>query len=190
MRKRIIDPLLWLNGEISKISDKAKLLYIGLWTIADDYGVLENDPLKIRAQIFPYNHNLKIERYLGELLKIDKITPYEVEGKKYLFIKNFLKYQWLSHPSSDYPKTPEITGEIQKLLAKRKERKGIEIEEKDSSFKKLKPYFRGNEMRKVDDKWWVLPKDGSAWLEFAGKETDIEWLLKPIAEERYKKPPT
>jgi len=42
-----------------------------------------------------------------------------------------------------------------------------------SSFKK--PYFRGQEMRKKQNKWWVLPSDGSDWLEFVGTEKDIEW---------------
>ena len=42
-----------------------------------------------------------------------------------------------------------------------------------SSFKK--PFFRGEEMRKSRGKWWVLPKDGSPWLEFVGDETAIEY---------------
>ena len=44
-----------------------------------------------------------------------------------------------------------------------------------SSSKKLKPYFRGKEMRKAQGKWWVLPKDGGQWLEFAGEEKNINW---------------
>lgn len=45
-----------------------------------------------------------------------------------------------------------------------------------SSFKKLKPFFRGDEMRKDRrGKWWVIPKDDGPWLEFAGSEKDIEF---------------
>jgi len=36
-----------------------------------------------------------------------------------------------------------------------------------------KPYFWGNEMRWSQNKWWVI-EDG-VWLEFAGKESEIEW---------------
>ena len=47
---------------------------------------------------------------------------------------------------------------------------------KSSSFKrKKKPFFRGEEMRRWKNRWWVLPADGSSWLEFAGKESDIVW---------------
>lgn len=41
---------------------------------------------------------------------------------------------------------------------------------------KKKPFFQGKEMRKSKGKWWVLPKDGSSWLKFDGKESEIEWL--------------
>jgi len=38
-----------------------------------------------------------------------------------------------------------------------------------------KPYFRGEEMRWSQGRWWVLPNDGGDWLEFAGSELEIEW---------------
>jgi len=48
-------------------------------------------------------------------------------------------------------------------------------EKKNSSFKKKKPYFRGEEMRFSKNKWWVLPNGGGQWLDFAASEKDIEW---------------
>ena len=44
-----------------------------------------------------------------------------------------------------------------------------------------KPYFWNEEMRwvKKEQLWKVIPKDGSAWLEFAGLESEIEWRQKP-----------
>ena len=41
--------------------------------------------------------------------------------------------------------------------------------------KEKKPFYDDMEMRFSRGKWWVLPKDGSSWLEFAGKEKDIVW---------------
>jgi len=107
-RKRIIDPEYWLDGEISRISDKARLLYIGLWNFADDNGIIENDPQKIKVQVFPYSPQLKIENYLKELEDIKKIISYKKEGKEYYWIKNFYKYQkGIKFPSKRYP-TPDI----------------------------------------------------------------------------------
>jgi hypothetical protein len=40
-----------------------------------------------------------------------------------------------------------------------------------------KPYFRGEEMRWIikEKKWKAIPRDGGDWLEFGGKESEIEW---------------
>lgn len=46
----------------------------------------------------------------------------------------------------------------------------------NSLFKKPKPYFCGNEMRRSQGKWWVI-SDGE-WLEFVGKDEDIDWREK------------
>lgn len=42
-----------------------------------------------------------------------------------------------------------------------------------------KPYYNGNLMikSKRNSKWYVIDKDGE-WLEFAGKESEIEWKLE------------
>ena len=50
----------------------------------------------------------------------------------------------------------------------------IREEKRENSFFK-KPFFKGKEMRKVKGKWFVLPKDGGEWLEFAAPLKDIEW---------------
>ena len=49
------------------------------------------------------------------------------------------------------------------------------IKKRQYSSLKKKPYFRGEPMRWYREKWWVIPKDGGSWLEFAGEKKDIEW---------------
>ncbi len=104
-RKRLIDPEFWSDEEISKLSDKAKLLFIGLWNFADDSGILEKSPVKIKIQVFPYEPNVKVEELLAELVEMGSIITYKVGKKDYLFIKNFPKYQkGIKFPSFRYPK--------------------------------------------------------------------------------------
>ena len=43
------------------------------------------------------------------------------------------------------------------------------------SARKGKPYFWNQEMRKAQGRWWVMPKEGGAWKEFTGKESEIVW---------------
>lgn len=49
--------------------------------------------------------------------------------------------------------------------------------EECSSSKKPKRFYRNQEMRFAQNKWWVIPDDGGEWLEFdmrAFKETIIK----------------
>ena len=40
----------------------------------------------------------------------------------------------------------------------------------------LKAFYMGEEMRKTKDgRWWVIPKEGGSWCEYADKESKIEW---------------
>jgi len=41
-----------------------------------------------------------------------------------------------------------------------------------------KPFYMGEEMRKKNGKWMVIPKDGGPWCEYADKEDKIEWRNK------------
>ena len=44
-----------------------------------------------------------------------------------------------------------------------------------SSDKKLKPFYMGEEMRKKNGVWMIIPKDGGSWCEYTDKEEKIEW---------------
>lgn len=56
-------------------------------------------------------------------------------------------------------------------------KKWPEIENLKPKEKKNKPYFRGDPMvwSKTKRKWFVISRETGDWLEFAGKEEDIEW---------------
>ena len=60
--------------------------------------------------------------------------------------------------------SPDIVG---------KEEKRTDKKRRDTSFSK-KMFYKGLEVRKAQGKLWVLPPDGGKWLEFAGKEEEIE----------------
>ena len=108
-RKRIVDPEFWKDTEISNQSERTRLLYLGSWNFADDNGIFENNIKKIRAEIFPYK-SLDIEKNYNQLIKLEKFIPYEVDGKKYIWIKNFPKWQkGIKFPSYRYPlPSPEL----------------------------------------------------------------------------------
>jgi hypothetical protein len=75
-RKRMIDPEFWSDEEIGNWSFPARLFYIGLWNFADDSGRFKAHNDLLKAQIFPYDKRLDIDKLKKELNH--KIQWYEV----------------------------------------------------------------------------------------------------------------
>jgi len=117
MRARDIKPGFFLNEYLAACSPHARLLFIGLWMLADREGRLEERPKQIKAKIFPFE-NVDLEGLLEELAKSPEgdhpfIQRYEVKGKSYIQVVNFLKHQ-SPHPKerpSEIPPPPELTAE-------------------------------------------------------------------------------
>ncbi len=78
-----------------------RLFYQGLWCVADDSGCFEMNTLLLKMKIFPGDAITPedIEGYLATLLDLGKVIAYEVEGKRYGWLKNFHKHQTLQKPS-------------------------------------------------------------------------------------------
>jgi DnaD/phage-associated family protein len=102
-RIRSIKPQFWLDEKLGNLPRDARLTYIGLWNLADDGGVFEWRPQKIRAQLFPYDLELK-DKHIEEWLKLlegteDIIQFFNEEGKPFGYIASFLEHQDIKKPS-------------------------------------------------------------------------------------------
>jgi hypothetical protein len=91
-RIRTIKPDFWTDETVGECSPTARLLFIGTWNIADDYGNLQRSSKQIKAQLFPYDE-IDCEALIKELISKGLVVEYESEGKKYLHIKGFDKHQ-------------------------------------------------------------------------------------------------
>jgi hypothetical protein len=69
------------------------ILFISLWTLADKQGRLEDRPLRVRAETFPYRENIDINGYLTELERTGFIRRYSVSGQAIIQVVNFSKHQ-------------------------------------------------------------------------------------------------
>jgi hypothetical protein len=88
----------FLDEKLSECSFETRLLFLGLWLLADREGKLEDKPKRIGVQVFPYEHaKLEINKMLDELEKYAFIKRYEKNDMKIISIKNFTKYQSI-HP--------------------------------------------------------------------------------------------
>lgn len=139
-RIRTVKPEFWTDEKIVQLPFEARLLFIGLWNIADDEGKLEYSPMRIKMQLFPAD-KVDTHSLIEKIAKLDLIVIYEVEHKLYISIPHFLQHQRVSHPAiSTLPNPPVSSG---KLLPEGniEEGKGIEGKGTDKEIVKEKQTF-------------------------------------------------
>ena len=108
-RARNIKPGFFLNENLAECEPLARLLFAGLWCIADREGRLEDRPKRIKAEILPYD-DCDVDKLLNQLAKQGFIIRYEVDDKRYIQISNFLKHQnpHIKEAASTIPPPPEV----------------------------------------------------------------------------------
>lgn len=96
-RARNIKPSFFTNEVLGTLDPIICLLFSGLWCLADRDGILEDRPLRIKAELFPYREGLDINGYLTVLERSKFIQRYEVAGVAYIKVLNFEKHQTPHH---------------------------------------------------------------------------------------------
>lgn len=96
-RARNIKPALFKNELLGQADPIVSLLFVGLWTLADKKGILEDRPLRIKAELFPYREKLDLNRYLTVLAELGFITRYSVDGEPLIWINKFEDHQHPHH---------------------------------------------------------------------------------------------
>jgi len=94
-RARNIKPALFKNEILGVEDPMLTILFVSLWCLADKAGRLEDRPLRIKAETFPYRENLDVNGYLTVLHQLGFIRRYERNGVKIIQVINFDKHQ---HP--------------------------------------------------------------------------------------------
>ena len=111
-RMRTIKPSFFCNEELLSVSPLVRLLFIGLWTVADRRGRIEDRPVRIKVQLLPMD-DCDIDAALDQLQGKELIVRYEVDGARYIQIVNFEKHQvpHLRETESVIPPAPSIKEE-------------------------------------------------------------------------------
>ncbi len=104
-RSRNIKPGFFTNEDLVELDFATRLLFAGLWTVADRDGRLQDRPKKIKIDVFPAD-NLDIDAMLSALHNGKFIVRYEVDGGKFIQISNWTKHQNPHHTE----KASEIPG--------------------------------------------------------------------------------
>lgn len=91
-RARNIKPGFFSNDVLAEIDPLGRLLFAGLWTIADREGRLEDRPKRIKAEVLPYD-NCNIDELLQALNSKGFILRYSVDGNGYIQVLAWGKHQ-------------------------------------------------------------------------------------------------
>jgi hypothetical protein len=102
VRSRTVRPEFWSDEKLAKLSRDARLLFIGLWNTADDYGITKGHSAWLKSQIFPYDEikPQQFSEWIQALVSARMVARFVDSGEQYLLIRNFLKYQKVNHPSA------------------------------------------------------------------------------------------
>lgn len=106
-RSRNIKPGFFKNEVLGEMDPNVRLLFIGIWTIADREGRLEYRPLRVKAEICPYD-SYDIEEAIALLVDGGFLIPYEADGRQLMQVVNWLKHQQPHHKetASTFPPPP------------------------------------------------------------------------------------
>lgn len=100
-RSRNIKPSLFKNEILGTEDPLLTLLFCSLWCLADKSGRLEDRPLRIKAETFPYREGIDINRYLTDLERLGFISRYSVGKLAIIQVTNFSKHQHPHHTEKE-----------------------------------------------------------------------------------------
>lgn len=107
-RMRTIKPSFFTNDLLAQVHPLGRILFAGLWCIADRAGRLEDRPQRIKIEVLPYD-KANVDRLLDELASRGFIVRYESGGQRFVQIVNFDRHQspHMKEPASTIPEPGE-----------------------------------------------------------------------------------
>ncbi|MCR4340268.1 MAG: hypothetical protein NUW01_10335 [Gemmatimonadaceae bacterium] len=105
-RTRLIKPGFFTNDVLAEVPAIGRVLFAGLWTIADREGRLEDRPKRIKAELLPFD-SANVDKLLDALAERGFITRYESGGQRIIQIVSFARHQ-SPHPKEPTSKLPAM----------------------------------------------------------------------------------
>jgi hypothetical protein len=108
-RIRSVKPEIHQDEAVGELTDSAFRLFIGLITLADDYGRLKGGRGLLNSQIWPYAPKPldEVDALLDELASAGLIQRYEVDGKPFVCLPSWSEHQRISNAGKSRIPEPE-----------------------------------------------------------------------------------
>ncbi len=107
-RIRTLKPEMWEDEKIGDISRDARLLFLGLISLADDDGRFRLQPAPLIGKLFPEDGVApsRFMRWLREITDQELVLLYEAGGKTYGVLPKWHKHQKINRYSPSELPTP------------------------------------------------------------------------------------
>ena len=124
-RSRNIKPGFFTNDALAELPPLTRLLFIGLWTLVDRDGRIEDRPKKIKAECMPYD-DMDPDQALGALAGAGFVVRYQADGVRCIQVQNWCRHQnphikegpsTLPAPDKHHTSTVQAPDETQPLPA-------------------------------------------------------------------------
>lgn len=197
-RKRMIDPNIWQSEDFNKLDTFSRLVFIGLFSLADDEGRGRANPTYIKSSIFPYDEVVRttdIEKSLSKISASMSIVFYEHNESKYYELLNWDKWQKIDRPTES--KIPEyIENEMKTIFDEystnvrrvislnknKKENKNIKEREKPT-LDEIQNYVSEKNLN-VDAKQFYDYFEAGNWIDSKGNKVR-NWKQKILTWSKY-----
>ena len=109
-RTRSLKPQFFKNDLLAECQPLARLLFSGLWCMADAEGRLEYRPLRVKAEVLPYD-DCDVDQLVDELEQRGFVRRYTVDDVTILVIPKFLDHQrpHPKEPTESFPTEENAT---------------------------------------------------------------------------------
>lgn len=162
-RSRNIKPKFFTNDLLAELPYEGRLLFIGLWTIADREGRLLDRPKKIKMELFPAD-SMDVEPLLQGLADRGFIRRYSVDDHSFIQVVN-----WQKHQNPHFREQPSV---IPAPEERRSERKASD---KPEASPRLSDDEKGKSLRLVSG----LPEAGIGQEPGEPEESPVQAVLIP-----------
>lgn len=94
-RIRYIKPEFFEDQRIGELSPRARLLFIGMWTLMDRNGLLEATPAVLRARLFPFDdlRTKDVAALLDEVIRTGRVKLVSIKEQSLLYCPTLRRHQ-------------------------------------------------------------------------------------------------
>ena len=113
-RIRSIKPEFWTSEQVVMCSPLARLLFVGLWTFADDGGVHPASVRRLKMEVFPADafDDATVTGLVGELLNAGLVREYDANGERFWFVTGWHRHQRIDRPTFRHPLPPNAAENV------------------------------------------------------------------------------